>query len=172
VELLAQFVTNILAFLLLLAILKRFAWGPLLTVIDERRAKIADEFAGIERTKAEMARLKTQYERELTRIEESARRKLAEAVNEGRRVAAEMEEEARAHAQASLVKAKEALQLEVAKAKIELRNQIVGLTLEATEKLLRTRMDATKDRALVEAFLAELDGGNGTRAAAPVPGRA
>ncbi len=156
--LLAQFVTNVLAFLLLLAILKRFAWGSILRLIDERRAKIAEEFQAIEGAKQEMARLKTRYEQELARIEESARQKLVEAVNQGRRVAAEIEEEARARAQVELLKAKETLALEVVKAKTVLRDQIVTLAVEATEKLLRSRLDQTKDRALVEQFIAELDG--------------
>ena len=57
-EILAQFVVNILAFVLLLLILKKFAWGSLLKLIDDRRAKITSEFESIERTRAELEQLK------------------------------------------------------------------------------------------------------------------
>lgn len=153
---LLQLASHAVGFIILVWLLKRFAWGPLLGVLDQRRQRIADGLADVERAKQEMARLKTQYEQELARIEESARKKLLEAVNEGRRVAAEIEEEARGKAQAHLAKAKETLELEVAKAKVELRDQIVTLAMEATEKLLHSRLDAGRDKALVEEFIAEL----------------
>ena len=165
-----QIFVHTIGFFLLVALLKRFAWGPLLGVLDQRRRQIAQGLEDVERAKQEMARLKTQYEQELATIEESARRKLAEAVQEGRRVAAEMEEEARVKTQESLTKAKEALVLEVAKAKAELRDQIVALTVEATEKLLRARVDEGRDRALVEAFITELDGGTAATKPAPAKG--
>ncbi|OGX41652.1 MAG: ATP synthase F0 subunit B [Omnitrophica WOR_2 bacterium RIFCSPHIGHO2_02_FULL_68_15] len=143
---------------MLVWLLKRFAWGPLLGVLDQRRRQIASGLDDIVRAKQEMGALKTQYEQELARIEESARQKLVEAVNQGRRIASEIEEEARARAQLELRKTKETLALEVTKAKTVLRDQIVTLAVEAAEKLLRGRLDETKDRALVEQFIAELDG--------------
>lgn len=167
---LLQLLSHAIGFVLLVWLLKRYAWGPLLGVLDQRRQQIAGGLAEAERTKQEMARLKTQYEQELARIEETARQKMLAVINEGRRVAAEIEEEGRAKAQASLVKAKETLELEVAKAKVVLRDQIVGMALEATEKLLRHQMDEPRDRALVEQFIAELDG-NAAAPNAPVKGQ-
>lgn len=158
---LAQILSHAIGFAVMLFVLRRFAWGPLLTVLDQRRRQIAGGLEDAERTKQEMARLKATYERELAKIEEAARKKLLETVNEGRRIAAEIEEEGRAKAQLELLKAKEALALEVAKAKVGLRDQIVTLTVEAAEKLLRQRVDEPRDRALVEAFLAELDAPDG-----------
>lgn len=155
---LLQLLAHAIGFIILVALLKRFAWGPLLGVLDQRRRQIASGLDDVERAKQEMGALKTQYEQELARIEESARQKLVEAVNQGRRVASEIEEEARARAQLELLKTKETLALEVTKAKTVLRDQIVTLAVEAAEKLLRGRLDETKDRALVEQFIAELDG--------------
>ena len=152
-----QLLSHAIGFLLLVWLLKRFGWGPLLGVLDQRRQRIADGLEAVEQAKQEMARLKTQYERELSRSDAAARQKLLEAVQEGQRVAAEIEEAARAAAQASLAHAKEALALEVAKAKGTLRDQIVALTLEATETLLRARVDEGRDRTLVEAFLDDLE---------------
>jgi F-type H+-transporting ATPase subunit b len=153
-----QLLAHAIGFIILVALLKRFAWGPLLGVLDQRRRQIASGLDDIVRAKQEMGALKAQYEQELARIEESARQKLVEAVNQGRRLATEIEEEARARAQLELLKTKETLALEVTKAKTVLRDQIVTLAVEAAEKLLRGRLDETKDRALVEQFIAELDG--------------
>lgn len=164
---LAQIVSHAIGFAVLLFILRRFAWGPLLGTLDQRRTSIAEGLESAERTKRDMAALKANYEQELAKIEEAARKKMLETVNEGRRIAAEIEEEGRAKAQVELMKAKETLALEVAKAKAGLRDQIVTLTVEATEKLLRQRVDETRDRALVESFLADLEKPAGAAPAKP-----
>lgn len=156
-ELLSQFITNILAFLLLLAILKKFAWGSLLKLIDERRAKIASEFEGIERAKQELAKIKQDYQEHLAKIEEEARGRIQQAVNEGRRVAAEIEEEARAHSRETLEKTKEAVALEVAKARVELKEQVVDLAIQATHKILQQNLDEETDRRMIEAFIKEIN---------------
>ena len=156
-QILAQFVVNILAFVLLLLILKKFAWGSLLKLIDDRRAKIASEFEGIERTQQELAKLKTDYQEHLAQIEEEARAKIQQAVDEGRRVAAEVEEGARAHAREVLEKSKEAIALEVAKARLELKDQVVDLAIQATHKILRQNLDEETDRRMIESFIREID---------------
>ena len=156
-EILAQFVVNILAFLLLLLILKKFAWGSLLKLIDDRRAKITSEFESIERTKAELEKLKTDYQKHLDRIEEEARSKIQQAVNDGRRVASEIEEAARANAREALEKAKETITLEVAKARVELKEQVVDLAIQATHKILQQNLDEETDRRMIESFIREID---------------
>ncbi len=156
-EILAQFVVNILAFVLLLLILKKFAWGSLLKLIDDRRDKITSEFESIERTKVELEKLKTDYQKHLDRIEEEARSKIQQAVDEGRRVGAEVEESARAHAREVLEKSKEAIALEVAKARLELKEQVVDLAIQATHKVLQQHLDEATDRRMIEAFIKEID---------------
>lgn len=156
-QILAQFVVNILAFLILLAILKKFAWGSLLKTIDDRRARIDSEFAGIEKTKLELDRLKQDYQAHLGRIEEEARVKVQQAVNEGRRVASEIEEEARGNAREALEKAKETIALEMAKARVELKEQVVDLAIQATHKILQQNLDEETDRRMIESFIKEID---------------
>ncbi len=155
-QILAQFVVNILAFLLLLAILKKFAWGSLLALIDERRAKIAAEFSAIEQAKGELSKLKVEYQERLNKIEEEARGRIQQAVQEGRRVAMEIEEDARAHAREILEKTKEAVTLEVAKARVELKEQVVDLAIQVTHKVLQHHLDEETDRRMIEAFIREI----------------
>ena len=155
-EIAAQFVVNILSFLLLLAILKKFAWGSLLKLIDDRRAKIASEFESIEKAKQEMAALKAQYQEQMARIEEEARKKIQEAIGEGRRISAEVEEDARAHARETLEKTKEAVALEVAKARAELKEQVVDLAIQVSHKVLQQNLDEETDRRMIESFIKEI----------------
>ena len=155
-QILAQFVVNIFAFLLLLLILKKYAWGALLKLIDERREKITSEFESIEKAKQDLAALRKQYEEQLGKIEEEARTKIQASILEGRRIAMEIEEDAREHSRATLEKTKEAVALEVAKAKQELKEQVVDLAIGLTHKVLQQNLDEETDRRLIEGFIREI----------------
>ena len=159
-----QILIHAIGFLILLAILRKFAWGAILGTMEVRRKRIADEFAAIEQTKQELAKLKGDYQEQIDRIEEEARSKIQQAVDEGRRVGAEVEESARAHAREVLEKSKEAIALEVAKARLELKDQVVDLAIQATHKVLQQHLDEETDRRMIEAFIKEINAvekGNG-----------
>ncbi len=152
-----QILVHALGFLILLAILKKFAWGQLLGVMESRRQKIAGEFQNIETAKQELEKLKSQYQESISRIEEEARGKIQEAVQEGRRIAAEVEEDARNHSRQTLEKTRESVALEVAKARIELKEQVVDLAIQVTHKVFRQHLDEETDRKMIEAFIQEVN---------------
>ena len=152
-----EMLTQALGFVVLVAVVRRFAWQPVLRLLDDRRQRIADEFARLEQTKGQLETLQRDYQTRLAQIEQEARAKIQEAVNEGKRVSTEIQEQARAQATQVLTQARENVQLEIAKAKVELRDRVAKLTLEATEKLLSQKMDAAKDEALVLRFLDEAE---------------
>lgn len=162
-EILAQFVTNILAFLLLLAILKKFAWGTVLKLIDDRQKKIASEFAAIEQGNRTLGCLKADYQERLTKIEEEARAKIQGGIAEGRRVAVEIEEEARAAARRTLEKTKESVALEVAKARAQLKEQVVDLAIQVNHKVLQQHLNEETDRRMIESFIREINAMEGAR---------
>ena len=152
-----EILTQAVAFILLVWVLKRMAWKPLLALLDERREKIRKSFEEIEQTKKDLEALKADYERSQARIEETARQKIQEGIDEGKRIARELQEESRREARRILEKAKEDIQLEVAKAKVTLRNEIADLTLAATERLLEEKLDETKDKEIVLNFIEDLE---------------
>ena len=142
---------------MLLVLLRRFLWAPLLTALDARRTRIAQGLADVERAKADIERVKEEYSRRLTAIEDEARVKLREATLEGKRIATEIQEQAHAEARKIVEEMKAKLHLEITQAKVELRDQIAALAVEATGRLLKERLDADKDRSLVTKFLGELE---------------
>jgi F-type H+-transporting ATPase subunit b len=154
-----QIVSQALSFLLLLWLLRRFAWRPLLAMLDERRARIEAEFRKAAERQQELDRLQADYGRRLATIEDEARVKLQQAILEGKRIAIEIQEQARAQSAALLTKAKEAVELELAKARVELRDEVAAMTVEALERVLHEKLDAEKDRRLVDQALQELEHG-------------
>ena len=154
---LEQIVSQAISFLLLLWLLRRFAWRPLLTLLDHRRAHIEDELRRVAGSKAELARLQAEDSQRLAKIEEEARSKIQQAILDGKRIAIEIQEQARVQGQAIMTKSKETVELELAKAKVMLRDHVAAMTMEATEKILRRKLDEKTDRQLVDAVLDELD---------------
>ena len=154
---LQEILTQAIAFILLVWMLKKMAWKPLLRLLDERRERIQKGFEEIENAKKDVEKLKTDYERARAHIEDEARKKLQEAIDEGKHIARELQENARREARVILEKAKEDIQLEVAKAKVTLRNEIADLTLAATERLIEEKLDETKDKEIVLDFIEDLE---------------
>ncbi len=159
----AELSIQIVAFLLFFFLLKRMAWKPLLTMLDDRRARIEEGFRHIAQGKADIERLKQELAKRLATIEDEARTKIQQAVLEGKRIAVEMQEESRAHAKAIITKSKETIDLELAKAKVTLRDQLVDMTVEAVERLLKQKLNAKTDEQLVTSILEELGQAERTR---------
>src|SRR4029077_3101190 len=100
-----QVLTQILGFLLMVWILRRYAWGPVMGMLEARREKIAGEFKEADRLKAEAVGLKARYETDMKGIEAQARQRMQEAVAEGQRVAAEIKTQAQKDAAVRLERA-------------------------------------------------------------------
>jgi F-type H+-transporting ATPase subunit b len=149
--------TQILGFLVLLWVLRAFAWGPLIGLLEERRRKIAGEFEEVERRKADAGALKARYEQDLKGIEAQARQRIVEAVTEGQRVAAEIKTQAHADAAARLARADEEIVHEREKAREVLKQQVAVLSIRTAEKILREKLDDAAQRRLVERFIEEVD---------------
>ncbi len=152
-----EIVAQVVSFLLLLTLLRIFAWKKLLKMLDDRRERIASEFRKIEDAQSAVEKLRADYDKRLAGIEAEARAKIQEAVAEGKKVSQEIREGARQEARTILDKAQENIEIEVSKAKQELKERVVELTLGTTEKLLKEKVTDEKDRKLASDFLDELE---------------
>lgn len=153
----SQIISQAISFLILLWVLRRFAWRPLLGMLDQRQKRIEQGLKDVELARRKAERVEQEYTQRLSQIEEESRAKLQEAIREGKRIAMEIQTEARAQSQDILAKAKETLDLEVAKARVRLRDQVTEMTMEILERVLHQKLDAETDARLVEAALDELE---------------
>jgi F-type H+-transporting ATPase subunit b len=151
-----QVLTQILGFLLMVWILRRYAWGPVIGMLEARREKIAGEFKEGERLKAEAMGLKARYDAELKTIDAQARQRITEAVAEGQKVAGEIRTQAQAEAAARLERAADEILREREKAKEVLKHQVIDLSLRTAEKILRQKLDDPAQRKLAGEFIDEV----------------
>lgn len=149
--------THAVGFLLTLFILYKFAWDPLLSLLDERRNKIKDEFDKIDNEKEQVENLTAEYQGKLKEIDNERRVKITEAVNEGKKIAEEIKSDAKDEAKQIIGKAKGELERDVAKAKVQLKNDMVAMTLTAAERIINEKLDDDKHRELINGFIDDVE---------------
>jgi F-type H+-transporting ATPase subunit b len=155
-----EVLVQLIAFLLVFAVLKMFAWKPILKSLEDRRNRIQKTLADVDTAKADVEKLRAEYAGHLQRIDEEARVKIQEAIDEGRTVAREIQQKARAEASDTLHKAKESLEMEIAKARVTLQREIAGLSIRVAEKILRENMSEARQQEKVLDIIKELEKGS------------
>jgi len=148
-----EIAAQVVSFLLLLFLLRRYMWKPFLKVLDTRGRTVSDELKKIEDTKLEVEKMKADYEDKLSHIEDTARAKVEEAIREGRRVTDEIRADADDKAKKMIENAKAIINDELGKAKEDLRETVVDLALGAAEKVIDEKLTSDGDRKLVKDFL-------------------
>jgi len=152
-----QVLTHIVCFFIVFWILKRFAFGPILEVIDERRERIQSDLQQAEELRKKADADHRALEERLSHIEEEARARMQELIAEGRRVAESIQESARRESAEMIQKAQKNIEYETEKAREVIKKDIINMTIEATEHLLKQRLDDAGHRQLIGDFLARIE---------------
>lgn len=146
-----------LNFLILLLILQRFAYKPLLRIMDERSTRIRNDLDEARRLREEGERDRENYRAQLNRARDEARAVLDEANN----VAARIREQALLHAEQvnaiMLQRARDEIIREKEAAVAELRHEVANLALMAATQVVRRSLDGADQHRLVEEALAQVE---------------
>lgn len=149
-------VWTVVTFVVLVLVLTKYAWKPLLKALQDREDNIRQALDQAERARAEAAELLKQNERNIAKAEEEYRR----IIREGKTLADKLKEEivSKAHQQAQrdLQHAKEEIQRDIEAAKQQLRSEVADLAIQAAGKILDETLDAQKHKKLVDTFLNQL----------------
>ncbi len=148
----------LLSFTIVLFILKKFAWKPILNMLNEREKFITDSLESAERAKKEMKALQSDNERILT--EARAERDLL--LKDAREIREKMISEAKGLANKEgerlLKTARENIQNEKMAAITELKNQVAVLSIEIAEKILKAELSSDeKQKSLVKNLLQDVN---------------
>lgn len=152
-----EIVAQVIGFLILLFLLRAFAWKKVLGFLDKRKEQIASGFKEIEDAKADIEKMRLDYDAKLASIEQAAKHKIHEAVNESKVILEDARKNAHAQAQEIIDNAKSSIKYELSKAKDELKNEIIDLTLKATENVIQEKLTEKGDRQIVQDFLDGVD---------------
>ncbi len=147
-----------LVFILLLFLLAKFAWKPILGAVNTREQKIADSLELAEKTKIEMKLLQAQNENLL----KEARAERDSMIKDAKEIASKMVEDsknkAKSEADKILISAREQINSDKAAALSELKSQVAAFSLEIAEKLVKDELASdTKQKALADKLVADIN---------------
>ncbi|HWN97045.1 MAG TPA: F0F1 ATP synthase subunit B [Methylomirabilota bacterium] len=128
-------ISQIVLFVIVALALKKFAYGPILKVLEERRQRIAESLANAERIKQELASAQTKVQELIGQASAQANKLIEEARAAAARVQEVETQKAIEAANQIVVKARQASEAELARAKAELRKELVRLVADTTAKV-------------------------------------
>ncbi len=147
------FVWTIVAFVVVLLLLKKFAWKPILKSLNERESNIANSIAAAEKVRAEMALLKSENEALLAKAREERAQMLKEARETKDKMINDAKDLAKVEASKIITEARAAIDIQKMAAITEVKNQVGKLVIEVSEKVLRKELG---NKELQEAHIKEL----------------
>ncbi len=149
-------VWTVVTFVVLVIVLGRYAWKPLLKSLQDRENGIRQALESAEKARTDAAALLKQNEQNLAKAEDEYQR----LIREGKALADKLKEEivlkAQQQAQRQLQQAEEEIQRDIDAAKQQLRTEIADLAIQAAGKILDETLDAQKHKQLVDKFLNQL----------------
>ena len=149
-----------IAFIILFALLYKFALPAINSMLDARAERITESLSKAEETKIEAERLMDEYRAQMA----EARSEAAKVIEQGRKVADSMKDEivakANEEAQALVAKAHEAMEAERKAAAAALQAQVAELSVAVAGKIIGEKLSADEHARLIETYVAEVGGLN------------
>jgi F-type H+-transporting ATPase subunit b len=148
---------TLISFAITLYVLKRWAFGPIQRIIDERRDRIRKSIEEADHARAEARRLLEEHKQ----LRAQARGEAEGILSEARRVADSLRERVReetdADRQRRLEETKREIQAETTRALEQIRSEVAILALDAAERVTRRSLDDKDQRKLIDDAIGELD---------------
>ncbi|MFZ2905214.1 MAG: F0F1 ATP synthase subunit B [Cyclobacteriaceae bacterium] len=144
-------------FILLVIVLSKFAWKPILGSLKEREESIQNALDTAEKARAEMARLTSDNEKLLKEAREERDKMLKEAREVANRLKDDAHADAKKAADKIIADARAAINVEKEAALKDVKVQVAMFSLEVAEKLIKKNLSSDKDqKALVEGYINDL----------------
>jgi F-type H+-transporting ATPase subunit b len=145
------------SFLIVLFLMRKFAWGPILTSLKERETSIEEALNAAQKAKDEVANMKAENERILLEARNERDRILKEARETKDMIVNEARSKAQTEGDRMITIARETIQNEKMAAITELKNQVATLSIEIAEKVMRQQLSSDeKQKALVQDLLKDV----------------
>ena len=147
---------TLVVFALFAWILGKFAWGPLLKIVDEREKTIREQVDSAQLAAAEARDLLAQHQEMLRGAGREREEILQKAVKEAEQVRTDLVTKARADADQVVSKAREQMQREKDQAITELRAQVADIAVEAASRIVKSSLSEEAQRKLVDDYVKAL----------------
>jgi len=155
------FIWTILTFLVLLALLAKFAWRPLLKALESRQEAIRKSLDDAERAKQELARLQQESAKMMDHARVEAEVLLAKTRTDAERLREELKVRAKEEADSIIRNAQQQIQLQTRQALQEIRHEVADLSVMIASKLLERNLAKEDNDRLISETLRQIEGSRG-----------
>jgi F-type H+-transporting ATPase subunit b len=145
-----------LTFLILLFVLRRYAWGPIVSAMEEREKTIDSSIQRAEEALAEAKEIQADNEKARREAEQKAQRILREAREQAEQLADEERQTTQEQIDEMKLQAHDEIGREKQSALNELRSEVADLAVQAAGKILHEDMNQDRQRRMVDEFLEDL----------------
>jgi len=153
----AVLLLQIVGFVILFLLLRRYLFRPLLGVMEQREKEIAEALDAGERARGELARIDEEREGVLGKAREEGREQVRQLVLEGEEARERILRETRKEAHEIRQRARATVALEREEAMMQLRREVVDLALLAASRAVLGRLDEEKHRQVIDEFISGLE---------------
>jgi F-type H+-transporting ATPase subunit b len=148
---------TIVCFFITFFVLKRYAFGPIQKMLDDRREQIRRSIEEAENAREEARRLLEEHRALMNQARSEAEQILAEARRTAQAMELRMREETEQERQRRLEETRREIAAETARALEQIRSEVADLTLEATAIVIGKKLDTDRDRELITEAIGSLD---------------
>jgi F-type H+-transporting ATPase subunit b len=145
-----------ITFIVLLVVLRKFAWGPIVGMLDERERSIRGALDQAKKERLEAERLLADQKESLAKAQREAAELAKRSAADMETLRADLTARARKEADDLVAGARKQIEEEKAKAMGEIRAVAADLAVEGARRLIQLNIDDQKQRALVEEYLSQL----------------
>jgi F-type H+-transporting ATPase subunit b len=151
------YIWTILTFLVLLALLAKFAWKPLLTALDDRQQSIRAALDDARKAKQELQSIHTESAKLLAQARSEAAEIVSRSRSDADRFREEMKDKARADAATLMRNAERSIELETTRALQQIRQEAVDISVGIASKLLQRNVSKEDNERLIEETFRQLE---------------
>jgi F-type H+-transporting ATPase subunit b len=148
---------TIITFLALLFILKKFAWKPILTALDQREIAIKESLEKADRAREEAQKVLDQNQANLAKAEEESKQIINQSRAYAEKLKEQMIQESREQAKKIIEEAATEIQRNKDAAFDELKSQVVEIVIQAAEKVIRENLDKDVQKKIVNKYISEIN---------------
>lgn len=152
------FIWTILTFLVLLGLLAKFAWTPLLAALETRQQGIRKALDDAQAAKQELERLEQESAAIIRKARAEAEALIAQSRADGDRLREELRQKAKAEADGIIRNAERQIQLETGRALQQIRTEAVDLSVMIASKIIQRNISKEDNQRLIDEALKQVEG--------------
>jgi F-type H+-transporting ATPase subunit b len=148
-------IAQLVAFIILLLVLQRFAYPVLTKTLDERQAKIREGVENAEKASQSLRDAEKRVEALMNDARAESQRVLTTATRAAERLKADIEQQAQQRGREIEQQASKRIEQQISQAKAELRAHVADLSIAAAERVIGQSLDSATNRRLVDEFVSQ-----------------